>query len=129
MVQPVNHGDCILFIKKINNIINILAGLKVTGIFDNVELGPTIQTNNLENYSKDPFIKYFIENKNDLKYIHDSYQSEEGGRFYREENRNVILELDEELDWISKQKTIFGFPYLTLLLNSINNLLIFNLGV
>ena len=32
----------------------------------------------IENYIKDPFIKYFIENKNDLKYIHDSYQSEEG---------------------------------------------------
>ena len=124
MVQPVNHGDCILFIKKINNIINILAQIKSEpGIFDNVELGPTIQTNNLENYIKDPFIKYFIENKNDLKYIHDSYQSEEGGRFYREENRNVILELDEELDWISKQKNHFWIPLSdALLLNSINNL-------
>ena len=78
MVQPVNHGDCILFIKE-KNIINILAQISEPGIFDNVELGPTIQTNNLENYIKDPFIKYFIENKNDLRYIHDSYQSEEGG--------------------------------------------------
>ena len=30
-----------------------------------------------------------------IRIIFDSYLSEEGGRFYHEENRNVIIEMDD----------------------------------
>lgn len=68
------------------------------GCFDKVELGPTIQFNTLCNIKCDfdDVERVFTEklNKKD-KIVYDVILSEEGGRFYHEQNRNVIIELDE----------------------------------
>ena len=117
MIKPIGKGYCILFIKKINNIVYLLSQIKSEpGIFDLVELAPTIQTNNLENYSKDKIIKFYLNSKNKFSIIHESYQSEEGGRFYKEDNKNIIIKLFDKNSfndlpinycWISLSDALF----------------------
>lgn len=65
------------------------------GSFDGVELGPVVQMEpsnprNNCNELESMFFNYLNEGKN---VIFDNILSEEGGRFYHEENRNVIIEL------------------------------------
>ena len=68
------------------------------GCFDKAEFGPSIQIanyqscNNKENTLFDIFSKY-ERSKNNI--IADVVLSEEGGRFYHEENRNMIVEIDD----------------------------------
>ena len=65
------------------------------GNFDKVEFGPTVQwySNHLDsnNDEIENKIKLFIKDKNNCLY--DVLLSEEGGRFYHEQNRNVILDV------------------------------------
>ncbi len=67
------------------------------GCFDKVELGPTIQREAGEKVEPD-----VIENLFDAKYnanqnvIFDNILSEEGGRFYHEQNKNIIIALDPD---------------------------------
>ena len=65
------------------------------GCFDSAEIGPIIQlepTNprNYLNTVEQLFLKKLKEKKGILK---DVILSEEGGRFYHEQNRNVIIEI------------------------------------
>jgi len=66
------------------------------GSFDKVEVGPSIQLEPTHNLYYDNSVeKVFrrkLENKKGI--ILDVKLSEEGGRFYHEQNRNVIMELD-----------------------------------
>ena len=69
-----------------------------SGSFDGAELGPTIQlepTNkrNRLNDIEELFLQ-LMEESNGIKT--DVLLSEEGGRFYHEENRNVIIEIDAD---------------------------------
>ena len=65
------------------------------GNFDKVEFGPTVQwySNHLDsnNDEIENKIKLFIKDNNNCLY--DVLLSEEGGRFYHEQNRNVILDV------------------------------------
>lgn len=67
------------------------------GCFDTAELGPTVQlepTNTEEmDFVETLFFKKMNEKTNVQK---DVILSEEGGRFYHEQNRNVIIEIDKE---------------------------------
>ena len=80
------------------------------GCFDNVEFGPTIQLSNENHLDKNNSIhQLFIKHKQQTKDIcADVILSEEGGRFYHEQNRNMIIRVDKnELDlppdylWVS----------------------------
>lgn len=67
------------------------------GIFDTVELGPTIQTESGIESVKDVVTEYFYRNLGARKGVmYDHLMSEEGGRFYHEQNRNVILRVRED---------------------------------
>lgn len=64
------------------------------GCFDIVEIGPSVQTFSKEPY-KNIIEKLFFEKmeaQNGI--IFSGLFSEEGGRFYHEQNRNVIMEID-----------------------------------
>ena len=68
------------------------------GCFDCVELGPTVQlepTNkrNKLNLVEEMFLKKIEKEENILKSV---ILSEEGGRFYHEQNRNAIIEITPE---------------------------------
>ena len=99
MVESLEAGLCAFVIKKINGKYHFLVQGKVEcGNLDVVEMAPTVQCltgNYMDNTSKKnlPFLNYVLNSKNK---IIDNLQSEEGGRFYREENRNIIVEANED---------------------------------
>lgn len=103
MIKPSQDGIMGLIIKKINGVYHFLIQGKVEiGNFDILELAPTVQclTGNyrtgLNEYNV-PFIEYILNAKDDQIW-HKSYQSEEGGRFYQEQNLNMIIEVDDSFN-------------------------------
>ena len=100
MIKPAQEGLIGFIIKKINGTYHFLAQAKVEiGCFDVLEIAPTVQCltgnyrENQNEYSV-PFIDFFLHPDN-FKVIHKSLQSEEGGRFYQEQNLNMIIEAPE----------------------------------
>ena len=104
LVQPMQEGLCVLFRKRINGVYHYLFQAKVEcGNFDVVELAPTIQCLTGD-YRQTPvesrprFVTEFLDGAIPGKTIYDVRQSEEGGRFYHEQNRNVVFELDDDAE-------------------------------
>lgn len=80
-----------------NNKTQFLIKLKPEiGSFDKIELGPTVQWEPSHNNSYDDDIEKFfrirLQNRENIEI--DVVLSEEGGRFYHEQNRNVLLSVD-----------------------------------
>ena len=101
MVQPAQEGLCAFVCKEINGTIHFAVQTKLEcGNFDIIEFAPTVQclTGNYKQTAKGslPFLDYVL-NAPENQIIFDTYQSEEGGRFYREQNRNMIILAGEEL--------------------------------
>ena len=100
LVEPMQQGLCALIIKKINGVYHFLMQAKLEcGNFDVFELAPTVQclTGNIPRelqYQPD-FYPYVINAKKE-QIVFDALQSEEGGRFYREQNRNLIIEAGDD---------------------------------
>lgn len=98
LVQPMQDGICAFIIKKINGVYHFLVQAKLEcGNFDVMELAPTVQclTGNAEEaIIKPEFYDYILNARKDQVLI-DALQSEEGGRFYHEQNRNILVEADE----------------------------------
>jgi len=101
LVQPAQEGLIAFVIKKINGVYHFLVQAKLEcGNFDILEMAPTVQclTGNYRNTAKGslPFVELVL-NAPAEAIIYDSLQSEEGGRFYREQNRNMIVLAGEEI--------------------------------
>ena len=95
------------------------------GCFDGIEIGPTIQKEYTDKEPADPVEEYFFKRlmtgENDI--IIDRILSEEGGRFYQEENRNVIIITQkDELKEIPEGYTWSDYGTLNIL-TQINNCL------
>ena len=91
IIQPLNIGFIGLIGKIINNNLHVIVKLKPeVGTFDIVELSPTVQLSNGINDSKDPYLEFILKSKNKT-IIFDTLQSEEGGRFFKEQNRNIFV--------------------------------------
>ena len=95
MLQPTHEGLCAFVCKEINGILHFAVQNKLEcGNHDIIELAPTVQTltGNYKDTKKGelPFLEYVLEAKKE-QIIFDTVQSEEGGRFYREQNRNMIV--------------------------------------
>ena len=60
------------------------------GTFDIVEFSPTVQLSNGINDSNDPYLEFILKSKNKT-IIFDTLHSEEGGRFFKEQNRNIFV--------------------------------------
>lgn len=98
LVQPMQQGLCAYIIKKINGIYHFLVQAKLEcGNFDVLELAPTVQclTGNIDDYPERPDFVDYVLNAPKEQIIFDTLQSEEGGRFYKEQNRNLIVEADD----------------------------------
>lgn len=81
----------------INSERNFLVQLKKEpGCFDLCEVGPTVQIEANELITDFPFGLYFSKENIGSRVLKDVILSEEGGRFYHEENRNVIIDVDYE---------------------------------
>lgn len=100
LVKSAQEGLIGFIVKKINNVYHFLVQAKIeSGNFDILELAPTVQCltgnyrNGLNEYDV-PFINDILNAQSD-NIIFKSFQSEEGGRFYQEQNLNLIIEVSE----------------------------------
>lgn len=109
------QDNCRLFLVKIKPEI---------GTFDKVEIGPSIQwePSHLLNNTSDKvelwFEKYMDEQK---KTLVDVMLSEEGGRFYHEQNRNVIVEIDEDIKQLPQDYMWVNYSTINFLIQTNNN--------
>jgi oxidase EvaA len=99
LVQPMQDGICAFIVKKIDGIYHFLVQAKLEcGNFDVIELAPTVQcltgAVGKEAHEKPDFYDYILK-ANKEQVIIDTLQSEEGGRFYHEQNRNLLVEAEE----------------------------------
>lgn len=87
-----------LFTRNNNGILEFLVHAKPEcGCFDQIELGPTVQFETYEDPAND-IEKLFLKQysiKNNI--LHDVILSEEGGRFYQEQNKNIIIDIEPKL--------------------------------
>jgi len=125
LVEPCDEGICAFIIKEIDGILHFLVQAKLeAGNFDIVEIAPTVQCSSVysekeEEQDKIPFLKEVL-NAQTEQVIFDTLQSEEGGRFYREQNRNIIIKLDDSFSTDVPE----NFTWLTL--NQLKKLIVFN---
>ena len=102
LVQPAQDGLIAFIIKKINGVYHFLVQAKLeSGNFDVLEMAPTVQclTGNYRQTEEGalPFLDLVL-NAQKESIIFDTLQSEEGGRFYHEQNRNLLIKVDETFD-------------------------------
>ena len=101
MIKPAQEGIMGFLVKKINGIYHFLVQAKLeAGNFDVIELAPTVQclTGNYRNGFNEyeiPYIEEFMNVKPENIW-YSCYQSEEGGRFFKEQNLNIIVEVGDE---------------------------------
>lgn len=98
--QPIvrqHHAGLVGFmIKEIGGVLHFLVQLKMeSGVMDLLEMAPTVQciTDNYTPNDMPRYTEYFLKRKGEETIV-DAYQSEEGGRFYHESNRNIVLLTD-----------------------------------
>jgi dTDP-4-dehydro-6-deoxy-alpha-D-glucopyranose 2,3-dehydratase len=101
MVKPAQEGIIAFIVKPIKGVYHFLVQVKLeAGNFDILELAPTVQclTGNyrtgLNEYSV-PFINEVLDAPKD-RIWYSAMQSEEGGRFYKEQNLNMIVEANDD---------------------------------
>lgn len=89
--------------KKINGILNFLMQSKIEpGNVNKIQISPTIQATK-SNFTqkhggnKPNYLDYFI-NANRYNIIIDQIQSEQSSRFYKKRNRNIIIEIHEDIE-------------------------------
>ena len=122
MVEPLQHGLVAFVVKKINGIYHFLVQAKLEcGNFDIIEMAPTVQciTGSYSNSTDVPYLNYVL-NTPSTQIRFDTLQSEEGGRFYREQNRSMIIEATEDFSVEVPEN------YTWLTLNQLNYFIKFN---
>jgi len=122
LVEPMQEGLVTFIVKKINGIYHFLVQAKLEcGNFDILEMAPTVQclTGSYANSSDLPFLDLVINAKpGEIRY--NTLQSEEGGRFFREQNRNMIIEVGDDFPIEVPEN------YIWMTLNQLNTFLKFN---
>lgn len=99
LVQPQQQGLCAFIIKEIGSVPHFLVQAKLEcGNYDVMELAPTVQCLTGKYHSsgdKLPFLSYVLNAPKD-QILFDTFQSEEGGRFYHEQNRNMLIKVGND---------------------------------
>ena len=101
LIKPQQKGIIAYILKNIDGVLHFLVQAKVEpGNFDVVEMAPTIQCitgsyMQAKCEERPPFLDYLL-NVSHEKIRLSSMQSEEGGRFFHEENKNMIIEVGDE---------------------------------
>ena len=121
MVQPVDIGVIAVIVVEFNGVAHLLVQAKLEiGNFDTFEFGPTVQV--VPSYSDEdnniPFLNDVLNASAD-NVLFDSILSEEGGRFYQEENRYMIIRgsnlemnnIDGPFIWITLHQLISDSHY------------------
>lgn len=100
LIKAAQEGIIAFIVKKINGIYHFLVQAKLeAGNFDIIELAPTVQclTGNYRKGQNEYDVMFLDEvlNAKPEQIWYSTYQSEEGGRFFREQNKNMIIEAEE----------------------------------
>ena len=98
IVQPMQDGLHAFIVKKIDGIYHFLVQAKLEcGNIDILELAPTVQclTGNVQQSRQKPEFYDYVMHAPKERVLIDVFQSEEGGRFYHEQNRNLLIEADD----------------------------------
>lgn len=101
MIEPTQEGLCAFVCKEINGLLHFAVQAKLEcGNHDIIEFAPTVQclTGNYRQTKEGalPFLDYVLTAKPE-QIVFDTLQSEEGGRFFREQNRNMIVIAGDEV--------------------------------
>jgi dTDP-4-dehydro-6-deoxy-alpha-D-glucopyranose 2,3-dehydratase len=105
IIEQSNPGIIGLACKEINNVLHFLVQFKMEcGLIDNMEMAPTVQAIP-QNYQTNEEVKFLSFFQNPRNCVYQSMQSEEGGRFYREENKNMLIYTDEIPDSVGSNYT------------------------
>lgn len=101
IIQP-EIGYLGVICKKINGVLNFLMQAKIEpGNVNCVQISPTIQATK-SNFTrahggKLPFYFEYFDNSSRYNVIYDQIQSEQAARFYKKRNRNMIMEVSEDI--------------------------------
>lgn len=113
LLKDPNIGLLAFICQEINGVLHFLVQAKVEpGNIDIIELSPTVSCSNyefVENSDKRPFLFDEVLAK-DANVMYDSLQSEEGGRFYMIQNRNMIVEIPAD----KKVELPYNYTWMTL---------------
>lgn len=101
MIRPSQEGLIAFIVRPINGIYHFLVQAKLeAGNFDIIELAPTVQclTGNYRVGLNEYSVNYITEvlSAPASSVLYSTLQSEEGGRFFNEQNRNMIVEVSED---------------------------------
>ncbi len=101
IIQP-EIGYLGIICREINGIFHFLMQAKIEpGNINCIQISPTIQATK-SNFTRvhggklPQYFEYF-ENASKYRIIYDQIQSEQSARFYKKRNRNIIIEVDEEI--------------------------------
>ena len=124
MIEPAQEGLCAFVCKEINGVLHFAVQAKLEcGNHDIIELAPTVQclTGNYHDTKSDTlsFLDYVL-NVDESQVIYNTLQSEEGGRFYKEQNRNMIVLAGDEISETLPEK------YIWMTMHQLYNFLKFN---
>ena len=114
IVKQVDPGLVGFITREVDGVLHFLVQLKMeSGNLDVLQLAPTVQciTGNYEEGARPPYVDEVLA-PTTTEILLDTSQSEEGGRFFKEANRNVLLVAGEAfpLDelpryvWMSKRQ-------------------------
>lgn len=101
LIESAQDGIMAFIVKKINGHLHFLVQAKLeSGNFDIIEMAPTVQclTGNYREGVKEyepQFLSYVLKHKPE-QVLYSAMQSEEGGRFYQEQNHNLILMAEDD---------------------------------
>lgn len=108
IVQP-EIGYLGIICKEIGGVMNFLMQAKIEpGNVNVIQISPTIQATK-SNYTRrhggvlPNYFDYFYNSKR-YTVIYDQVQSEQAGRFYKKRNRNIIMQLDEDIEVLPNYK-------------------------
>ena len=106
IVRPRDHGLIGFFVKKVHDQWYFLVQAKMEcGSFEPVELTSSLcfVPSSYSNPEREiPFYSYFLQ-ASKIDFIVDTMQSEEGGRFFHEQNRNFIVNVDDSFTYSSTE--------------------------
>lgn len=100
LVKPREEGSVGFVVKSIDGVLHFLVQAKLEcGNFDILEMAPTVQclTGSYREVPQDlrpPFLDWILNAPRSLV-RYRALQSEEGGRFFQEQNLNIIVEADD----------------------------------
>ncbi len=98
IIRQKDPGIVGLLSKEIEGVLHFLVQLKhECGVLDLLEISPTVQcvTGNYSEGEIPPYVETFINHNLHGDLIFDTSQSEEGGRFFQESNRNILLHVND----------------------------------